>query len=206
MSWHLSRLLVALLAVIGISSRSAAWEDPHIVQVEEDWELQVQTPDPLQDAPQISTWMSPTQSLSGSYFGLDLNHMRLGDDVNGGFQTKAFEGEVTWDEKFLESDKNLQFEGEVVRWTQVMAVRGGRLYFSLKDGTSQSWGAFGGAGTMVSVPSSIPHLDQYSPEASLSWSGIGFASNRVAYLKLVRIRKIDGNGNVTETAIGQEVE
>ncbi len=33
-----------------------------VLKVEEDWEMVLGEPDPLQDSPQISTWMSPTDA------------------------------------------------------------------------------------------------------------------------------------------------
>jgi hypothetical protein len=198
MHWQLMKHLAVMVAVFSLPNISWGWGDSDIVQVEEEWELRVLTTDPLQDAPQVSTWMSPTSDLDSVHFGFDLNHTRHSKEVGGGFQCKAMDGESMMDEKILSSSVKLEHSEEVVRWTQVMSVHGGRLYFSLKSGSSQSFGAFGGSETRVSAASPVASLNSYSHEASQSWAGVGFASNRVAHLKLVRVRKLDGQGNVTE--------
>ena len=45
MKWALSRWMAAAIAILIIPSVGFAWEDPSILQVEEDWELVVLTPD-----------------------------------------------------------------------------------------------------------------------------------------------------------------
>jgi hypothetical protein len=52
----------------------AASDEPRIMRVEEVWELEVTTPDPLQYSPQISTWMSPHDSLENEHFCANFNH------------------------------------------------------------------------------------------------------------------------------------
>jgi hypothetical protein len=198
--------MAAAIAILITPSLGFAWEDPSILQVEEDWELVVLTPDPLQDSPQISTWMSPTGNMGSEHFGLDLNHTLRNSEIGGGFQTKALNGESLIESKTHDDSTNLHHEGEVIRWTQVMSTHGGSLYFSIKNGTSQSWGAFGGSNTTVSIPSGLTNLNQYSHLSSLSWSGVGYASNRVGHLKLLRVRKVDSNGQIVEQSIGTAIE
>jgi hypothetical protein len=206
MNGNFSKWMAAVLGILIAPSMSFAWEDPSILQVEEDWELVVLTPDPLQDSPQISTWMSPTRNMGSEHFGLDLNHTLRNSEIGGGFQTKALRGESLIESKLHDDSTNLHHEGEVLRWTQVMSIHGGSLYFSIKNGTSQSWGTFGGTNTTVSLPSSLSNLNQYSHQSSLSWSGVGYASNRVGHLKLVRVRKIDSNGQIVEQSIDTAID
>jgi len=198
MHWQLMKHLAVMVAVFSLPAISWGRGDSDIVQIEEEWELKVLSPEPSLEAPQVSTWMSPTPTLDGIHFGMDFNHTNHNEDSKGGLQTKALDGDALMDEKITSESTKLEHEGEVVRWKQVMSLHDGRLYFSIKDGTSQSFGAFGGSGTRVSVNATVSNLNQYSPQSSMEWSGVGFAANRVSYLRLVRVRKLDGQGNVTE--------
>lgn len=206
MCGNFSKWTATVLAILISPTMGFAWEDPSILQVEEDWELVVLTPDPLQDSPQISTWMSPTGSMASEHFGLDLNHTLRNGEIGGGFQTKALNGESIVESKLHEDSSNLHHESEVIRWTQVMSINDRSLYFSIKNGTSQSWGAFGGTNMTVNLSSSLGNLNQYSHQSSLSWSGVGYASNRVGHLKLLRVRKIDSNGQVVEQSVGTAID
>jgi hypothetical protein len=171
-----------------------------IVRVEEDWELIVSTPDPLQDAPQVSTWMSPTGSLDEWHFGLDINHaQKIGYD-GGGFQTKACHGSDLFHEFIGKPGENLNQAGDTVRWTQLMAIHNSHVIFGIKNGSSTSWGNFGGTETMVTSAMHASNLNAYNPDLSRESSGVGFAANRVGSLCLVRFRLY------TQQGLAQEIE
>lgn len=184
----------------------AMGQDQRVIRIEEDWELIVETPDPLQDAPQVSTLMSPTDSLDEIHFGLDLNHAQKANYDGGGFQTKAINGSTLMADSINNSGSNLNQSGEVIRWTQLMAVFGQEIVFAVKDGTSQSWGSFGGPETLVRQPTQLTNLNGYSPYRSAEWSGVGFASNRVASLKLARVRVVFENGDVSDVPVNLVVQ
>lgn len=196
---RITRIAVCLciLPVAGLSNA----QDQRVVRVEEDWELVVETPDPLQDAPQVSTFMSPFDSLDELYFGVDLNHAQKANYDGGGFQTKAMNGSTLMADALSFAGDNLSQSGEVVRWTQLMAIVDQELVFAIKNGTSQSWGSFGGPETLVRQAAPLSHLNNYTPYRSAEWSGVGFASNRVASLKLTRVRYFLDDGNVTEVPV-----
>ncbi len=178
-----------------------------VLKVEEDWEMVLGEPDPLQDSPQISTWMSPTSTLENEHFAVDWNHAQRPDFSAGGFQTKAFDGSLLMEDSLSENGDNFVMTGEVVRWTQVMAIHSGQLLFAVKDGTSQSWGSFGGVNTTVRFRNSpVSNLNAYSPTASAEWSGVGYASNRVSSLKIVRVRYFLANGLVVSSDVDLTVQ
>jgi hypothetical protein len=88
---------------------------------------------------------------------------------------------------------------EVVRWTQAMQLDGNVLVFEVVDGSSTTWGSFGGEGYLrATVDTDLPHLNGYAPEASVNGSGVGFAANRVHHLVLKRVRVFLSNGEVLE--------
>lgn len=176
-----------------------------IIKVEEEWSLVVETPDPLQDAPQISTWMSPSSSMDGAYFGVELNHAERPAYRGGGFQTKAMIDSKQRDDRVDHQGEKLYVPGETIRWTQSLAISNGELIFSIKSGVSQSWGTFGGPSTEVKLATSLTNLNEYSPILSAESSGVGFAANRVASLKLVKIRVFTSRGGVNEFNFDREI-
>lgn len=184
----------------------AVSDEPRIIRVEEDWELEVTTPDPLQYSPQISTWMSPNESLDNEHFCANFNHAQKQDYAGGGFQTNAYHGTALMDEKVNRSGVKLSSNGEAIKWTQVMAIVNQELVFAIKDGTSQSWGDFGGPDSLVRFSSSLNNLNGYRPNRSAEWSGVGFASNRVALLKLAKVRYFTDQGQVLESSINLHVQ
>jgi hypothetical protein len=197
-------LALGLLALSG-ASVGFGQNGFDIVKVEEDWVLIVETPDPLQDAPQVSTWMSPSSSMDGAHFGVELNHAQRPEYEGGGFQTKAMIDAEQTDDRLGHQGENLAFPGETIRWTQSLSIEGGQLAFRIKSGTSQTWGNFGGSATEVKLSTALPNLNQYSPALSADSSGVGFASNRVASLKLAKVRVFTSQGGVSEFNYDREI-
>lgn len=209
----MNTIRIALLGLIALavgnlfSASAYGQENPSaITRVEEDWELRINTPDPLQDSPQVSTWMSPVGQLDGFHFGFDLNHAQHAGYEGGGFQTKAMRGSSLIDEHIGKAGENLRHAGEVVRWTQFIAILDSEVVFAIKNGTSSSWGNFGGPDTLVRVPQRLDNLNSYNPETSCKASGIGFASNRVASLRLVRVRLYTQQGLPQQIELNRELQ
>ena len=181
-------LLIGLI-LAGISQPIYSQENPpRIIRVEEDWELIVSTPDPNRDSPQISTWMSPTKSLGGDYFGVDINHAQRAGHAGGGLQTKRMNGSQLIDDRCENIGVKLQVEGETIRWTQLLAIIEQDVVFAVKNGKSRSWGDFGGPETLIRAPLLLANLNNYDPNLTCESSGVGYALNRVASLKLLRVR------------------
>lgn len=175
---------IALLATPLFSNDSGS-----ITRVDEDWELVVREPSPTLDSPQISTWMSPTDSLDGKHFATDFNHAQRPDFSSGGFQVKAMDWESLLDDRISESGDYLSNDNETIRWTQRMEITGNALEFSIQDGTSQSWGSFGGLSTKVRFDQSpVANLNAYSVNKSVEWAGVGFGGNRIESFTLKRVR------------------
>jgi hypothetical protein len=180
---------------------------PQVVGVEEDWEAVLGEPDPEKSSPQILTWMSPTQSLDGQHFGVDLNLVQRPDFSSGGFQVRAFEDEVVVDNTFSENGDKLSYPGEIIRWTQKMFLFNNQIYCEVTNGSSQSWGAFGGPATRVSfLNAEVSNLNTYSPNRSLEWSGVGYGANRVEHLRLKTVRLFTSDGNVQSVPINAEIQ
>jgi len=89
----------------------------------------------------------------------------------------------------------MSLSGETVRWTQVMELREGMLTFEVTDGTSSSWGSFGGQGYLkASVATPLSDLNGYDPAVSVANSGVSYGGNRVESLTLKAVRLFTATG------------
>jgi hypothetical protein len=110
------------------------------------------------------------------------------------------------DETLNRKGVTLSHSGETIQWTQVMAIINHELVFAIKNGTSQSWGDFGGPDSLVRFSTSLNNLNGYRPNRSAEWSGVGFATNRVALLKLAKVRYFTDQGQVFESPVNLIVQ
>jgi hypothetical protein len=199
------RWLLGLLCVL-LWATAATAEEPEIVGVEEDWELVLATPDPDSTAPQIICSMSPFANVQSLHCTLELNHQTVPYFTPGGLQFEVWNGEALVTERRAPTQSVLCQAGEVIRWTQKMQLSEGVLSFEITDGSSTTWGSFGGQGYLkAEVPVAMANLNNYSPTVSVENSGISYAANRVQSLVLQRVRVITSEGEVLEDATPRPV-
>lgn len=199
-------LRVAGFVVLAGWAAVAAAQSPAVVRVEEDWELVVVTPDARSAGPQVTCTISPRSDLAGLYATFEINHRSLPDFQPGGLQVQTWNGEQPVAQSPGPNSAVMSAVGETVRWTQVMRLAEGRVVFEIINGTSSTWGSFGGQGYLkLSAPSSLANLNAYSPEVSVRNSGVGFAGNRVQSLVLKRVRYQLSNGMVLEDGTARVV-
>jgi hypothetical protein len=131
-----------------------------------------------------------------TYFQVQLNHSADENFLGGGFRVAAIQNEWSADEARSDTREVIRVDGDVVRWTSVMAIREGELLFAIKNGTSQSWGDFGGPEYLVRMPAQgLNDLSGYTPIQSVGDVDLGFGSNRVQSLILLRIRAYRADGS-----------
>jgi len=188
--------VLLLLAWVDVASAQSA---PAIVRVEEDWELVVGDADPASDAPQVTCVISPNGSFDSLHATFVVNEQSLPIYEAGGLQLQLWEGEVPLTDRRFPNGNILSTAGEVIRWTQALELSGGMLTFEITDGTSTTWGSFGGQGYLKSsIATSLADLNAYDPAVSVEHSGVSYAGNRVVWLALKCVRAY--------TATGEEVE
>ncbi len=170
--------------------------EPQIYLIEEDWELTVNDPDPICNSPQITFFTSPTASES-DYFQLQINYAADDEFSSGGFHVAAFRHDAMVDEARSYTRKVLSTDGDLIRWTNVMAVFDHKLHFAVSNGDGQEWGSFGGPEYLVRMHAeNVSNLSQYHPQKSLDAVDIGFGANRVESLVLARVRLVYTDGNI----------
>jgi hypothetical protein len=193
--WWLVAVLITFL--LGDICRAAVFE---VVEVEEEWSLEIGEPNTDANAPQVAMVMSPYSDLEDDYFLFLLNYRTEPDYGPGGVQIQHWIGDAVEDYQSGSDDSELDHPEEVVRWTQVMKINGnGNVTFEIEDGESSSWGGFGGEGRLRhTIETGLTNLNTYRPQISIVESGIGYAGNRVASLTLQRITWTMSNGQKYE--------
>lgn len=187
--------LLAVALVLGLMPAEAFCQWPQITCVEEDWEAVIATPDTTTTAPQITTVMAPVNNLDSKYATFEINHRSYPTFISGGLHMLLWDiDQVLANNKFPNAEA-LSSTGETVRWTQQMRLQGGNLSFEVRNGTSTTWGNFGGQGYLrASVASSLNNLNGYSWAVSTQNSGVSFAGNRVQSLQIKQIRYYTDQG------------
>ena len=169
-----------------------------IIKIEEDWSLEVGEPNLAVNAPQVSLVMSPYEDLDSHFFMFLVNYRTHPGYIAGGCQVQCWLADAVEEYRNGTNTSPLETTSETVSWTQVMCVSNtGVVSFEVKNGTSSSWGGFGGQGLLkTSVATGQSNLNSYRPQISLLQSGIGYAGNRVASLTIQRIAWHMSDGQV----------
>ncbi len=189
--------LLLLLSLIAPAPPPLPAPSQTIDRVEEDWELVIARPDLPAAGPQITTTMRPAGLTSSPVINFNLNYRDRPQFQAGGLQIQG------WNESNLlglatEGHAPLATVNETITWTQRMTLSGGSLEYEVRSGHSTTWGDFGGDDLKVSFPSTASNLGEYDPTISAQKSGIGWQSDHVTSMKLVRVRYYS-NGNLVST-------
>lgn len=188
-------LLACFAVVAAMTCDGFAGASKKLIRVEEDWSLTLGTPEPSTGSPQVGTQMLPNSATEENYAIFCINFQEIPTFHEGGLEIQLWEGDWNTDVTASE-DVKLSTPGEVITWTQIMKISSGKLAFSVRNGSSASFGAFGGDSFRVVSESNYTDLDGYKVESSLENSGITFGSNRVKSLKIVEVRKHFSDGTV----------
>jgi hypothetical protein len=187
--------LASLGSCVAIFLATGALPAQDLVRVEEDWQLVLGEPDSNSCGPQIACTMSPLGNINGTYFTLELNHRSVPYWSPGGITLHHWNDELRIQSMERPDRSVMQTNEETVTWTQSLDVDGNNVTFQIKDGTSTTWGPFGYTGYLkLSSYWSTNNLNSYSPDVSVSRSGVAYASNRVRSLKILQVRGTFSNG------------
>jgi len=196
--WPAQGVWILLISIACVGAAHAQ-TGPTIVRVEEDWELTVASPDPDLDAPQVTCVISPVGNVSSVHAAFEINAQSLPVFTPGGLQLQTWQGEMALSDRRFPNGMVMATPGEVVRWTQSMQLSAGQLTFEISDGSSTTWGSFGGQGYLKStVATSLVSLNTYDPAVSAKHSGVAYAGNRVQSLVLKRVRAFTADGEQVE--------
>ena len=188
--------LAAALSLCWAGTTSGA--DP-ILQVEEDWEVRISTPETKATSPQIYVVISPYGNINNVHSIFELNHSTQPNYTAGGMQIQSWDGNHVLEHKKNTKTAKLSNVDEVIKFTLVMKIKNGNLVFEVTNGTSTTWGAFGGQGYLKTIIPTFPNdLNAYSPDLSILQSKIGFAKHRVKLFARNEVRKYSAAGLVSK--------
>jgi hypothetical protein len=192
--------VAALLACSALPSHAYSQQSGlSVVGVQEDWELYLGEPDPNSNAPQVACTFSPAGHLNDVYAVFEVNFQSQPEFVGGGLQLQIWNGDSPTESRKFPSSNVMSTNDEVVQWTQTMELHGGVLSFEILNGSSTTWGGFGGQGFLKhSTTTSLEDLSGYSPDLSVANSGAAYAGNRVRLLVLRKVRYLLSDGQVVE--------
>jgi hypothetical protein len=160
-----------------------------ITRIEEDWQIELDQPDPDTIAPQILNVISPTSSLTGKYAIFELNHRTCGDYGPGGVQLQTWDGDALKNFTSPNFYDILATPNETITYTLGMSLQFGLLKFEVKNGSSTTWGNFGGGSALrLWTTTNLSAFSTYDPAKTVENSGIGFASHRVVRFVLKEVR------------------
>lgn len=172
-------------------------EGPAIVRVEEDWVVEINTPDPDGHTPQIINTMSIGPTLEWSHALFELNHSTMPSYNAGGMQLQLWRGDDFVGYSSPPQDALLSVTGEQVKYTLSMKVNDGRVEFEVKNGQSDTWGSFGTGNVKVSRQTIFTSAWGYDPAVSVANSRVAYAAHRVRKFALKEIRYYSASGLVS---------
>lgn len=196
---HLAAFGLVAGFVFAGSSVGSAQEPIQVVQIVEHWELTLNSPDASTTAPQITLAFSPTANLTGHYATFELNHQASPVFAAGGAHFHVWKGEQCLGSRHHAEGAALNTTAEVIRWKQELQLADGQLTFGIVDGTSATWGDFGGDAMRITVPTTLTSLNDYRPDFSVTQSGVGYAGGRVKRLAIVKITALTSTGQYVES-------
>jgi len=203
----LAPLTLLFGAAFQFSAPLEAGDPTNVVRVQEDWELVVGDADAEREAPQVVCAMAPRPTSDGVYALFELNHQSLPAYQSGGLQLQVWSGEELLGYKDDERSALLGQAGEVITWTQEMSTEHCGLKFRVLGGNSATWGEFAPTGALsVDGGRGADDLNCYSPDYSVSRSGVSFGSKRVVALTLKRVRLYSEQGLIGEDDTPRSVQ
>lgn len=176
----------------------------NVTAIEEDWQLIIDTPNASRSSPQLNCLISTTGNTLSVYAVLLINqHASKG----GSLELQLWNGPTLLDSSNLGSYESFGTPGEKIEWTTRMELaNNGVLTVQILNGTSTTWGKFGGKTELVvSKQTSLQDLNAYDPNVTTDASGVEYGNSRVSKLTLRKLRVYTGNKKSTEHALDRVV-
>lgn len=191
-------IAAAALAPILMCCQTARAGEQDVMRVEQDWEVVLNEPDRDVDAPQFHTVISPYSDLDSFHLQISWNYRESELFSGGGMQLRAWCGEFPAGSKSYRDDK-LSTTAETISWSQAMRIDGcGNLTFSVDNGSSITWGSFGGTDATSLTGQTgrvvLPNLNSYTTATSVENSWITYGANRVDEIRIKEVRRYNSEG------------
>jgi hypothetical protein len=170
-------LLPAVLAAAG----GGGPKSTDVTQIDENWQLQIGTPNSSIGSPQLTFLISPTADTSGYYAILTVNQR---DGAVGGLQLTLYNGDtaVSGASQTYSNTSALATISEKISWTTSMSYASGTLTVSVSGLSSTTWGNDNKTILTVSTPATLSYLNSYDLTGGVSAanSGVDYGNQRVS--------------------------
>lgn len=197
LNWPFSFPSLVLAVAFAAFARMSGDASAQVAYVEEDWVVEIGTPDPDGHAPQIITAMSSTDRLEDVHSLFELNHATLPNYQAGGMSLQIWSSGSNLHYMVHPKTGTLHHENEIITYKMTMKVSNGVIRFEIKDGDSQTWDTnWGIGGFWRSVPTAQTSLPLYSPETSVKFSRVGYAAHCVKKFSMKESRTYDAQGQL----------
>lgn len=195
--------VVAVSVGLSLTTTMIIAEEPErrLIRVEEDWVALIAQPDPSTSSPQILNVISPTQSTSGIFGLIQVNHRDQPSFYEGGLQVQARRNSEFIAAAQARRNSVLSRSNDSLKYTVAMQLTETGIRFELLNGSSRTWGRFAETPVTVSVAASDLTLEDYSPEFSAENSCVNLGAHRIELLYLNTTRRTFDDGKVvTDTS------
>lgn len=177
-------LALASLAVFPAMSQAAAGggvKSTDVTQIDENWQVQIGTPNSSIGSPQLTFLISPTGDTSGYYAILTVNQR---DGAVGGLQLTLYNGDtaVSGASQTYSNTSTLATTSEKISWTTSMSYASGTLTVSVGNLNSTTWGNDNKTILTVSTAATLNYLNSYDLTGGVSAanSGVDYGNQRVS--------------------------
>lgn len=167
-----------------------------LVRIEEDWVALIAEPDPSTSSPQILNVIAPSQSTTGVFGLIQVNHRDQPTFNEGGLQVQVRRGSGLIGAAQSNRTATLSRTNDSLKYTVAMQLTETGIRFELLNGTSRTWGRFAQSPVAVTVTDGESTLEDYTPEFSTENTCVNLGAHRVELLYLNTIRRTFDNGDV----------
>jgi hypothetical protein len=102
---------------------------------------------------------------------------------------QLWSGDTNLDVRPAPRYSELNTSGEVITYTMRLQLTNGNVLFDVRNGSSTTWGTFGGQGYLTTGASTTQtSLSLYDPAVSVKNSRVSFAKHRVKRFGILRTR------------------
>lgn len=184
MKTMLSRFALILAASVFTGHALAA----DTYTVEEDWELHLDTPNLTKNTPQ---WLTHFRIDGDTFILTTFNYREFPAHDPGGIQMQLWDAGNLVDTVDVTLN-SLDVSGDVVKWTHVYTIKGGKtLEMKLTGVSSQTWGEKIINENIIQDPASVSTFNTYDSANSIAESHINYGRNAVLWFGITKTTSYD---------------
>ena len=189
------------MAVVNMAAVVDAQDQPAVTRVEEDWQLDIDTPNSVRSSPQLNCLTSTGADAQLLYALVLVNQS---GSVGGNLTLQLWDGSrLLTSTDIPNTSATLDTVGERFNWTTRLSISHGVLTAEVFNFSSSRRANSSGKATIASIsaPTKLNDLSNYDPNVTCARSGVEFGSMRVQKLMLRKTRVYTGKQKSVETSL-----